>query len=78
MRMCYDKITKSSDAVSWHNCDGRIARQLHYVLSPPPEWNDGQPGWALFLSPPPTYLRISFCPICGEYLPEQEETDTDE
>ena len=63
--------------IDWHNCNGKIGRRLHYVLSPLPEWNDGQPSWALVLvgAKSATYLPISYCPICGERLPEQEGQD---
>ena len=56
----------------WHNCDGEIINHLQYVMRPAPAWNIGKPGWTLVLHAKPViYLPISFCPICGERLPER-------
>ena len=56
----------------WHNCDGEIGHHLHYVIYPAPEWNGGIRSWALVLHAKPViYLPISYCPICGERLPER-------
>lgn len=63
----------------WHNCDGTICQFLVWVTPREgmPTFNDGKPGWAFRIGGPygPTYLHVTFCPVCGEELEaRQDET----
>jgi len=60
--------------VDWHDCNRDIGQHLRYVITPLPEWNDGQPSWAMVVisDKAATYLPINHCPICGERLMAQQ------
>ena len=63
-----------SSEITWHNCDGEIGRHLRQATNPPQSFNDGNPTWYLLalVYGGKKELPISYCPICGEKLPEVE------
>ena len=65
-----------SDNISndWHNCDGEIAKHLSKAVNPPQSFNQGNPTWflSMIVYGGREQLPISYCPVCGEKLPEVE------
>jgi len=62
--------------VKWHNCNREIGELLRRVSRPNPDWNSGQPSWALVVidghSKKAIWLPIQYCPICGTRLVIEE------